>query len=128
MSTQKNPNMASSTHLIPMQPANINCDIQIPSAISSLSETNTFYAKSFSGFSVPPPPFPSQPQQRCLKEIATESTTPHRSVLNEVQIVQSSTSSTNDEIKSIKTVQSTDLTNNGNHFITVVSVTYSMIF
>ncbi|CAF1412778.1 unnamed protein product [Rotaria sordida] len=116
ISTQKNPNISSSsssTHLIPIQTSSsstINSDIQISSTINSLSETNTFYVENFSGFSVPPPPFISQPQQRCLKEITTEPiTTSRRSVLNEVQ---TSTSTTLDEVIPIKTVQLNDISSN----------------
>jgi hypothetical protein len=64
--------------------------MQMSPPISSRSETNTLYTDTFSGFSVPPPPFISQPQQRCLKEITTESSTSRRLVLNEVQTNPSS--------------------------------------
>ncbi|CAF0866405.1 unnamed protein product [Rotaria sp. Silwood1] len=113
ISTQKNPNILSSssststtTHLIPISTTNISSDMQISSTINSHSETNTFYSENFTGFSIPPPPFISQPQQRCLKEITTEPVISRRSVLNEVQ---SSTSTIHDEIIPIKTVQSNDI-------------------
>ncbi|CAF3172330.1 unnamed protein product [Rotaria socialis] len=112
ISTQKNPNVSSSNHLIPIQTSNMNSDIQISSTMRSLSETNAFYSENFSGFSVPPPPFTLQLQQRCLKEITTESITPRRFVLNEVQTVQSSTSSTVDEVKPMKTVELNDHSSN----------------
>ncbi|CAF3183154.1 unnamed protein product [Rotaria sp. Silwood2] len=115
ISTQKNPNISSSsssTHLIPIQTSNIPSDMQISSTINSLSETNTFYSENFTGFSIPPPPFISQSQQRCLKEITTEPTTQYRPVLNEVQTIQSSTSITLDEVIPIKTVQSNDVSSN----------------
>jgi len=78
--------------------------------MNSLSETHTLYSDSFSGFSAPPPPFISQSQQRCLKEITTESTISRRLVLNEVQTTPSSTP---DEIIPVKPIQSTDLSTNG---------------
>ncbi|CAF4605992.1 unnamed protein product [Rotaria sp. Silwood1] len=113
ISTQKNPNILSSssststtTHLIPISTTNISSDMQISSTINSHSETNTFYSENFTGFSIPPPPFISQPQQRCLKEITTEPVISRRSVLNEVQ---SSTSTIHDEVIPIKTVQSNDI-------------------
>ena len=56
------------------------------SPIGSLSEPNTFYPDTFSGFSAPPPPFTSQPQQRFLKEITTDVSTSRRSVFNDVQM------------------------------------------
>ena len=68
----------------------------MPSLIRSLSETNTFYAESFSGFSAPPPLFNSQPQQRFLKEISTDASTYSRSVLNEVPMHLPTTNSTID--------------------------------
>ena len=84
------------------------------SPINSLSESKTFYPDSFSGFSAPPPPFMSQPQQRCLKEITTQSPTSRRFVLNELQTpIQSSTSSLIDEVIPIKATQSSDLSTNG---------------
>jgi len=82
--------------------------------MNSVSETNAFYSESFTGFSVPPPPFISQPppqQQRFLKEITTDSSTSRRLTFNEVP---SSTSSIIDEVIPIKTVQSNDLSTNGN--------------
>jgi hypothetical protein len=77
----------------------------------SLSETNTFYSESYSGFSVPPPPFISQPQQRCLKEITTDSSTSRRLMFNEIP---PSTSSNIDEVIPINTIPSNDLSTNGN--------------
>ncbi len=111
VSTQKNPNIPSSTQLISIQTSNTNSDLQITSPMNSLSEPNTFYSESFSGFSAPPPPFLSQPQQRCLKEITTDSSTSRHLMFNEVPI---STSSNVDEVIPIKTIQPTDLSNNGN--------------
>ena len=83
--------------------------------MNSLSETNTFYGESFSGFSVPPPPFILQPQQRCLKEITTESSTSRRSALNEIS-VPSNQSSTFDDVISTKPIQSSDSSSNGKTF------------
>ncbi|CAF1219451.1 unnamed protein product [Adineta steineri] len=112
VSTQKNPNQSSSaTHLIPVQTSSINSDIQLSSAsMNSLSEPNTFYAENFSGFSAPPPPsFLSQPSQRCLKEITTDSSTSRRLILNEVQTVPSTTFN---DIIPTKPIQSMDISTN----------------
>jgi hypothetical protein len=117
VSTTKNPNASSSTHLIPIQTSTTTSDVQMSSPMNSLSEPNTFYPDSFSGFSAPPPPFMAQPQQRCLKEITTQSPTSRRFVLNELQTpIQSSNLSTIDGIISIKTTQSNDLPTNGKTF------------
>ncbi|CAF4785261.1 unnamed protein product, partial [Rotaria magnacalcarata] len=40
ISTQKNPNVSTSSHLIPIQTSNMNSDMQISSTMHSLSETN----------------------------------------------------------------------------------------
>ena len=86
ISTQKNPNSSSSTHLVPIQTTSTTSDLQMSPSINVRPETNGFYPNNFAGFSAPPPPFLSQPQQRFLKEITTDASTTRRSILNEVQI------------------------------------------
>lgn len=102
--------MPLSTHLIPVQTSNLNSDPQLTSSMNSLSEPNPFYSESFSGFSAPPPPFMSQPQQRYLKEITTDSSTSHRLMLNEIPL---STLSNIDEVIPMKPIQSNELSTNG---------------
>ena len=88
-----------------------NPDLQLPPTMNPLSEANAYYAERFSGFSAPPPPFMTQPQQRYLKEITTDSSTSHRLMFNEPP--PTATSSMLDEVISMKTIQSNDLSMNG---------------
>ncbi|UJR29109.1 hypothetical protein I4U23_010323 [Adineta vaga] len=114
VSTQKNPNLPSSSlsttkHFLSIPPTNTTSDMPM----TSLSEPNAFYPETFAGFSAPPPPFNLPPQQRCLKEITTDTLTTRRTVFNEIPTVPSSIY---DEISSDKNLQPNDSSSNGNSF------------
>ena len=91
---------------MPIHKSTIESD-RSSSSMNCLSKSNTFYPEVSSEFSTSLPSFLSQqPQQRCLKEITTESEQSNYSTSNDIK------SSTVEDVISMKTVQS----NNGRIF------------